>query len=632
MHFAKVNSNLSGSLSEKDASQEVSDEIAEEIIEDISEVSEDKSVGIEINLKSQKEKEDMYDVTVSYTEDFTADDVVTGGTTLHEKLALSPRSEVTEPVTEPEPKTVPLSARSGTEISEQISEAAGSISESIIKPLDFVKDEDIEKIIKDDRSEDQESDEEPSPSSLTRTDSRPSSEKSERSLRSFDHEHESSESEKSPLVTKQDKFENELIDEISEPSRKSTGPMGKVLDIDDLLRMDDDMQDEETPVASPRRTPVEISQRDSETPKMDETPREDETPRGGIDTLLDETPQDTPRSEDTPRNGYEIHHARLINALADFELGDRVSVTGPNGTRNYGTLLFKGNVQFAPGIWAGVELDRPVGRHDGTENGVRYFRCRLNHGVIVPGDDLMPAEEDEENKFLSVRSSIESTTSQDGEDLINLINEADKNVQLFDSDSSSPSPRVPQNNNKRKQEMADKITDSIFDSVIRDNFSKISEIADKKVGRKIPPPVAPKPKGKPVETDTHLHNGDIDDLEEFLHTLSPRDERDVTKDFESTASSDVNHLMNDAIDHMLAIRNNRMAQDSDRSRDSGNFTDGVDDNEQGPTSPTEELEGVLNKKDSDEQGESPLRPGSPIPGLQSQAVSTDKLLPICINA
>ena len=554
----------------------------------------------------------MYDVTVSYTEDFTADDIVTGGTTLHERLALSPRSEVTEA----EPKTVPLSARSGTEISEHISEAAGSISESFIKPLDFVKDEDIEKIIKDDKSEDQESDIDQSPSSITRTDSRPSSERSERSLRSLDLEHESSESDKSPLVKNRDILENELLDnQMSEPSRKSTGPVGKVLDIDDLLRMTDDMLDEETPVASPRQTPVEISQRDSDTPKMDETPRDDETPRE-IETPLDETPQETPRDDETPREEYEIHHARLINALADFELGDRVSVTGPNGTRNLGTLLFKGNVQFAPGIWAGVELDRPVGRHDGNENGVRYFRCRLGHGVIVPGHDLMPVpDEDEHEKFLDVRSSIESTTSMDGEDLINLINEADKNVQLFDSDSPLPSPHVPQNN-KRRHEMADKITDHIFDSVMKENFNKLSEIADKRVGKKIPPPVAPKPKTKYPETDTHLHNGDIDDLEEFLQ--SPRHD---TKEFESTAGSEVSNLMNDAIDHMLAIRNNRMGQDSDRSRDSGNFTDGVEDNEQGPSSPTEELEGVLNKKEVDEHAEGPVRPGSPVPGMQSQEVS-----------
>lgn len=564
-------------------------------------------------MKEQKEKEDMYDVTVSYTEDFTAE--VTGGATLHEKLPLSPHSEITEA----EPKTVPLSARSGTEISEHISEPAGSVSESFIKPLELEKDEDIEKIIRDDKSEDQdqESDIEQTHSSITRTDSRPSS---DRSLRSYDLEHESSESDKS-IIKKQDRFEPELVeDEVDEPSKKSTGPVGKVLDIDDLLSITNEMLEQETPVASPRRTPVDISQRDSETPKIDDTPREEETPREdetprGIETpLFEETPIDTPRSDETSRN--EFHHMNFVN-VGDFEIGDRVSVTGPNGARNRGTLLFKGNVQFAPGVWAGVELDRPVGRHDGSESGIRYFRCRLGHGVFVPGHDLMPlsddSDEEDKDEVIDVRSSIESTTSSQGDELLRQISEADQNVRQFGGDSPVPSPRAQ--NDKRRNEMADKITDHIFASVIKENYNKISEIADKRVGKKVPPPVAPKPKPRPPETEPRLLNGDINELEEFLQ--SPRHD---TKEFESTASSEVNHLMNDAIDHMLAIRNNRMGQDSDRSRDSGNFTDGVEDNEQGPTSPTEELEGVLNKQD-EEHAEAPVRPGSPIPGMQSQAVS-----------
>ena len=618
--------NIAGSLAEEISAQDVSEEIAEEIIADISEVSEDKSVGIEINLK-QKEKEDMYDVTMSYTEDFTADDVVTGGTTLHEKLPMSPRSEVTEA----EPRTVPLSARSVTEISEHISEAAGSMSEGFIKPLDLEKNEDIEKLIQDDKSEDQESDIDQSPSSITRTDSRPSSERSERSLRSLDLEHESSESEKYPAVTKRETVEKEQVeDEISEPSsRKSGGRIGKVMNIDDLLGITDEMLgDELTPVASPRRTPIDLQEeslRDSETPRVDDTPREEETPREDETPRDIETPiaEETPRSDDTPREDYEYHHMNFVNALADFEIGDRVSVTGPNGTRDVGTLLFKGNVQFAPGVWAGVELDRPVGRHDGRENDIRYFRCRPNHGVLVPGHDLIPASEEEELRpFADVRSSIESmtsvTSSQDGEELLKLISEADQNVQLFDNDSPVISPRTPQNNKHKNETLADKITDHILESVVKDNFSKISEIADRRAGKK-PPPVAPKPKSRQTEAEAPLVNGSIDDLEEFLQ--SPRHE---TKEFQATANSEVNNLMNDAIDHMLAIRNNRFGQDRDQSRDSGNFTEGGDDNEQGPTSPTEELEEVLNKQE-DIHAESPLRPGSPIPGLQIQAVSAFEL-------
>ena len=33
--------------------------------------------------------------------------------------------------------------------------------------------------------------------------------------------------------------------------------------------------------------------------------------------------------------------------------------------------------------WYGVELDDPVGRHDGTVQGVRYFAANDSHGVFV---------------------------------------------------------------------------------------------------------------------------------------------------------------------------------------------------------------------------------------------------------
>ena len=32
----------------------------------------------------------------------------------------------------------------------------------------------------------------------------------------------------------------------------------------------------------------------------------------------------------------------------------------------------------------GIELDQPSGKNDGSKDGVRYFECRQNHGVLVP--------------------------------------------------------------------------------------------------------------------------------------------------------------------------------------------------------------------------------------------------------
>ncbi|CAL8291009.1 unnamed protein product [Merluccius merluccius] len=48
-----------------------------------------------------------------------------------------------------------------------------------------------------------------------------------------------------------------------------------------------------------------------------------------------------------------------------------------------GTVHYVGGVEFAKGIWVGVELDLALGKHNGTVQGRVYFRCPLGHGVFV---------------------------------------------------------------------------------------------------------------------------------------------------------------------------------------------------------------------------------------------------------
>ncbi|XP_053208559.1 CAP-Gly domain-containing linker protein 3-like isoform X2 [Panonychus citri] len=69
----------------------------------------------------------------------------------------------------------------------------------------------------------------------------------------------------------------------------------------------------------------------------------------------------------------------VLQALG-LQLGDKVVI---NGVKS-GILRFCGATQFAPGIWAGVELEEPEGKHDGNFQGVTYFRCPPNHGIFAP--------------------------------------------------------------------------------------------------------------------------------------------------------------------------------------------------------------------------------------------------------
>ncbi|XP_062841393.1 kinesin-like protein KIF13A isoform X1 [Trichomycterus rosablanca] len=89
----------------------------------------------------------------------------------------------------------------------------------------------------------------------------------------------------------------------------------------------------------------------------------------------------------TQRNGAIISPARSdendegspVTQLPDWMApGEQVWV----GTSS-GVVHYVGGVEFAQGIWVGVELERAVGKHDGTVQGRAYFRCPSGHGVFV---------------------------------------------------------------------------------------------------------------------------------------------------------------------------------------------------------------------------------------------------------
>eukprot|EP00124_Ichthyophonus_hoferi_P003205 Ihof_evm6s264 gene=Ihof_evmTU6s264 len=73
----------------------------------------------------------------------------------------------------------------------------------------------------------------------------------------------------------------------------------------------------------------------------------------------------------------------LMPALS-IPVGSMVIVGGSKR----GCLRYLGNTEFATGIWAGVELDGPTGKNDGSVNGSRYFSCPPKHGLFCPPNKL----------------------------------------------------------------------------------------------------------------------------------------------------------------------------------------------------------------------------------------------------
>lgn len=521
---------LAKPLSNEDASirTEISGDIDEqlEIVEDsVSDRSGLLQISKELPPLTKSPREE-YEAT--YTEDFTEEP-----RSASVQLPLSEVSDHTEP-----------KRTYADNISEHISEIVSAEDSQFIRPLDLHDDIRQEQPT-DDGYLDQKSPR--SSYSTTRTDSRPSSGRSQSSQNlngSFD-------------------------DSDVEPSQTSSVPPGpgdlpsRPGEIVNLMGFDDEEEiDEETPIASPR---------------------------DGITTEMD--------------------------IMGDFNIGDRVLVTGPRGARSPGTLLFKGKVTFAPGIWAGVELESADGRNDGSHESVRYFTCRPGHGVLVPGDDLMPAPAARSpRRSLSHESTASprddesvTTDEQEENDLSKAISEADKNVWGFDDSFVSPKSDRSQH---EKEALTDGITDQILADVVKKDMSAISEIQD----RKLPPVVAPKPAKTTdvpaVGTETSHMNGDMDS----------DGERDINQNDKRTQMTEklTKNLLSDAIEDMITIRNKQRRR-LEPLRAAVDYEE-FNDMEPAVISPTEETDMRWRQEDQESALEMPPRPVSPLPGSTSRTI------------
>lgn len=92
--------------------------------------------------------------------------------------------------------------------------------------------------------------------------------------------------------------------------------------------------------------------------------------------------------------------------LGDFVVGERVWVNGVKP----GVIQYLGETQFAPGQWAGVVLDDPVGKNDGSVGGVRYFECQQLQGIFTRPSKLTRQPTTEGSG--SDAHSVESLTAQ----------------------------------------------------------------------------------------------------------------------------------------------------------------------------------------------------------------------------
>ncbi|CAE7714972.1 Clip1 [Symbiodinium sp. CCMP2592] len=86
---------------------------------------------------------------------------------------------------------------------------------------------------------------------------------------------------------------------------------------------------------------------------------------------------------------HHLHsEAECTCSLMSLVGGDRVEIRGEGGPQAdkevlLGTVRFVGEAAFAPGEWLGLELDRQVGKNNGSVKGKTYFQCEPGHGIFV---------------------------------------------------------------------------------------------------------------------------------------------------------------------------------------------------------------------------------------------------------
>ncbi|XP_078085747.1 CAP-Gly domain-containing linker protein 4 isoform X4 [Mustelus asterias] len=139
--------------------------------------------------------------------------------------------------------------------------------------------------------------------------------------------------------------------------------------------------------------------------------------------LLDALPLTCDISKTMLTNYDHISGKALLMSLG-LKLGERVMIAGQKSHcssslilevfKNYkiykyvGTLRFCGTTEFASGQWAGIELDEPEGKNDGSICGIQYFSCPIKYGIFAPLSKIskVPVEK----KSLTRKSSSKAST------------------------------------------------------------------------------------------------------------------------------------------------------------------------------------------------------------------------------
>ncbi|KAJ8796295.1 hypothetical protein J1605_018092 [Eschrichtius robustus] len=108
--------------------------------------------------------------------------------------------------------------------------------------------------------------------------------------------------------------------------------------------------------------------------------------------LLDAVPLSRDLSKPLLPNYDRVTSKVMLTSLG-LKLGDRVVIA----RQKVGTLRFCGTTEFASGQWAGIELDEPEGKNNGSVGKVQYFKCAPKYGIFAPLSKISKAKDRRKN-------------------------------------------------------------------------------------------------------------------------------------------------------------------------------------------------------------------------------------------
>ncbi|KAM9272865.1 CAP-Gly domain-containing linker protein 4 isoform 2-T4 [Cariama cristata] len=158
--------------------------------------------------------------------------------------------------------------------------------------------------------------------------------------------------------------------------------------------------------------------------------------------LLDAVPLSCDISKAMIPNYDHVAGKAMLLSLG-LKLGDRVVIAG----QKVGTLRFCGTTEFASGQWAGVELDEPEGKNNGSVGKVQYFKCAPKR-IFAPLSKISKAS-DHKKSFVRSSSMRSSPLVKSKKiDVTHITSKVNSGLNMAKKDSASETNSMTVNRGK----------------------------------------------------------------------------------------------------------------------------------------------------------------------------------------